>query len=36
MLKNFFSKTTRPVSTKVGRKHAWGMGIHICSNKGAA
>jgi len=23
MLKNFFSRTTRPISTKLGRKHAW-------------
>jgi len=31
---DFFSRTTRPISTKLGRKHAWGMGIQICSNKG--
>jgi len=31
----FFSRTTRPISTKLGRKHVWGMGIHFCSNKGA-
>jgi len=30
----FFSKTTRPISTKLGRKHAWKMGIQICSKKG--
>jgi len=24
-----------PISTKLGRKHAWGMGIQICSNKRA-
>jgi len=24
-----------PISTKLGRKHAWKMGIQICSNKGA-
>jgi len=36
MLKKiFFSRTTRPISTKHGRKHAWGMGIQICSNKGS-
>jgi len=29
-----FSRTTRPVSTKLGRKHAWEMGIQICSYKG--
>jgi len=32
---NDFSRTTRPISTKIGREHAWGMGIQICSNKGA-
>jgi len=32
---NDFSKTTRPISTKLERKHAWGMGIQICSKKGA-
>jgi len=32
---NFFSETTVPISTKLCRKHAWGMGIKICSNKGA-
>jgi len=31
---NDFSRTARPISTKLGRKHAWGMGIQICSNKG--
>jgi len=36
MLKKiFFSRTTRPISTKIVRKHAWRMGIQICSNKGA-
>jgi len=34
-LNDFFSRTTRPISTKFRRKHAWGMGIQICSNKGA-
>jgi len=34
-LTDFFSRTTRPISTKLGRKHAWGMGIQISSNKGA-
>jgi len=32
-LNDFFSRTTRPISTKVGRKHALGMGIQICLNK---
>jgi len=36
MLKKiFFSRTIRPISTNLGRKHAWGIGIKICSNKGA-
>jgi len=26
-LNDFFSRTTRPVSTKLGKKHVWGMGI---------
>jgi len=26
-LNDFFSRTTRPISTKLGRKHAWGMGF---------
>jgi len=33
--KDFFSQTTWPISTKLGGKHDWGMGIQICSNKGA-
>jgi len=34
MLKKSSSQvSTRPVSTKLGRKHAWKMGIQICSNK---
>jgi len=32
-LKDFFSRTARPISTKLGRKHSWMMGIQICSNK---
>jgi len=36
LLKKIFSRTTRPISTKLGRKHAWEMGIQICSNKGLA
>jgi len=35
MLKNFSSRTRRPISTKLGMEHAWRMGIQICSNKGA-
>jgi len=34
-LNDFFSRPTWPFSTKVCGKHAWGMGIHICSNKGS-
>jgi len=34
-LKDFFTRTTRPISTKLGREHAWGMGIQMYSNKGA-
>jgi len=30
----FFSKTTRPISTKLDMKHAWELGIQICLNKG--
>jgi len=33
-LNDFFSRTTKPISTKLGKKHAWGMEIQICSNKG--
>jgi len=32
---NDFSRTTRLISSKLGRKHAWGMEIQVCSNKGA-
>jgi len=34
-LNDFFSRTTGPISTKLDGNHAWGMGIQICSNKGA-
>jgi len=33
-LNDFFSITTKPISTKLGRKQAWGMGMQICSNAG--
>jgi len=33
-LNDFFSRTTRPISTKLGRNHSWQMGIQICSNQG--
>ena len=29
----FFSRTTGPISTKLGTKHPWMMGITVCSNK---
>jgi len=35
-LNDFFSRTTRPISTNLGRKHTWRMEIQICSNKGAS
>jgi len=31
----FFSGTTKPISNKLDRKDAWGMGIQIYSIKGA-
>jgi len=31
---DFSSRTARPISTKLGRQHAWVMGIQICWNKG--
>jgi len=34
-LNDFFPRTTRPISTKLGRNDAWEKGIQICSNKGA-
>jgi len=35
-LNDFFSGTTRPISTKLGRKHALEMGIQIVQIKGLA
>ena len=32
-LKKFFSRTTRPISTKLGTKHHWMKGIQFCSNE---
>jgi len=29
---NFFWKTGCPISTEVGRKYSWDIGIQICSN----
>ena len=31
----FFSRTTGPISTKIGTKHPWGLGIQVCSDEGA-
>jgi len=31
---NDFSRITRPISTKIGRKQSWLMGIPICTNQG--
>jgi hypothetical protein len=33
-LKIFFSRTSRPISIKLGINHPWGEGILNCSNKG--
>jgi len=33
-LNDFFLRTTWPISTKLGGKHAWGMGIRIVQIKG--
>ena len=33
-LKIFFSRTTGPISTKLGTKHPWVKGIQVCSNEG--
>ena len=35
-LKIFFSRTTKPISTKLGTKHPWVKGIQVCSNEGPA
>ena len=29
----FFSRTTGPISTKIGTKHPWVKGIQVCSNE---
>ena len=31
----FFSRTTEPISTKLGTKHHWMKGIQLCSNEGS-
>ena len=33
-LKFFFSRTTGSISSKLGTKHPWVMGIQVCSNEG--
>ena len=30
--KKFFSRTTRPISPKFGKKHPWMIRIRVCSN----
>jgi len=32
-LNDFFSRTTKPILTKLFRKHAWGIGNQMCANK---
>ena len=32
-LKIFFSRTTGPISNKLGTKHPWVKGIQVCSNE---
>jgi hypothetical protein len=34
ILKKIFSRTSRPISIKLGINHAWVKGIVNCSNKG--
>ena len=34
-IKFFFSRTTGPISTKLGRMHPWVKGIQVCSNEAA-
>ena len=31
--KIFFSRTTEPISTKIGTKNPWVKGIQVCSNE---
>ena len=31
---HFFSRATRPISTKLGTKYPWVKGIHVCTNEG--
>jgi hypothetical protein len=31
---DFFSRTTRPILTRLGTIHSWGEGIQFCSNEG--
>ena len=33
-IKNFFSRTTEPFSTKLGTKYPWVKGIQVCSIEG--
>jgi hypothetical protein len=31
---DFFSRTTRPILTRLGTDHLWGKGFQVCSNEG--
>jgi hypothetical protein len=31
---DFFSRTTGPISTKLGTNYPWGEGFQVCSNEG--
>jgi hypothetical protein len=33
-LKNFFSRTTGPILTRLGINHSWAKGIQVYSNEG--
>ena len=34
IIKNLFSRTTGPISTKLDTMHPWVKGIQVCSNEG--
>ena len=34
LLKIFFSRTSGPISTKLGTEHSWVKGIQVCSSQG--
>jgi hypothetical protein len=35
-LKIFFSRTTGPLLTRLGKNHPRGLGIQVCSNEGVS